>query len=174
MRHSLRQTLRQTLRHMPQSMTEWSQAVNITSLEPPQTVARTGEHVDAMLGVKPYAERNGFGERTVRTWLAQGKLTRARKLNGVWMIPADDRPVDEPAGELALRAVQHVPQTGGTLEAELASSPAFLELEAAARLLGIPVSAIRRSRAYFELVPFGPNGSLVMPAAVVRRIAGIA
>lgn len=146
------------------------------TLHPPQTVARTGELVDSMLGVKQYAEHVGAGERTVRTWLADGKLTGARKLNGVWMIPADDRPVESAsAGELATlpQAVRHLPQVPAGLGAELAGAPAFLELELAAHLLGIPVSAVRRHREYFELVPFGERGRLVMPAARVRTIAGL-
>lgn len=149
-------------------------------LYPPQTVARTGELVDSMLGVKQYAEHVGAGERTVRTWLADGRLPGARKLNGVWMIPADERPTDAaPAAELV--AMPHMPQVAsvelaggpGRLELELAEAPAFLELDAAARMLGIPVSAIRRQRAYFELVPFGERGRLVMPARVVRTVAGL-
>lgn len=153
------------------------------TLHPPQTVARNGEHVDAMLGVKQYAERRrslglaGGGERTVRTWLADGRLHGARQMHGVWMIPANEEPAEPPTtSELVAApaaAVQHVPQAGGSLEAELAIAPAFLELELASRLLGVGVGAIRRHRDYFELVPFGPNGSLVMPAAVVRRVAGI-
>ena len=150
------------------------------NLMPPQTVSRAGELVDAMVGVKQYAELHNAGERTVRTWLADGRLHSARKLNGVWMIDPNDQPAEPQAGELvnlapnpSAVAVQHVPQAGGTLELELASSPAFLELELAARLLGIPESAIRRQRDYFELVPVGERGRLVMPARVVRSVAGL-
>ena len=135
------------------------------NLMPPQTVSRAGDVVDAMVGVKQYAELHHAGERTVRTWLADGRLHSAVKHGNVWMIDPNDEPAEP-------QAVQHVPH-GATLDAELASSPAFLELEQASRLLGIGVAAIRRHRDYFELVPFGPNGSLVMPAAVVRRVAGV-
>jgi len=148
------------------------------NLMPPQTVSRAGDVVDAMVGVKQYAELHHAGERTVRTWLADGRLHSAVKHGNVWMIDPNDEPAEPQAGaglELVPQlpqAVQHVPH-GATLDAELASSPAFLELEQASRLLGIGVAAIRRHRDYFELVPFGPNGSLVMPAAVVRRVAGV-
>jgi hypothetical protein len=135
-----------------------------------------------MLGVKDYAARHNAGERTVRTWLADGRLHGARKLNGVWMIPADERPADPlqayAGDEIAVQllgehAVQHVPHVPAGLVAELAEAPVFLPLELAAHLLGISEHAIRRHRDYFELVPFGPNGSLVMPARVVRTVAGL-
>jgi hypothetical protein len=166
--------------------------VNITSLDHPQTVAPNGEHVDAMLGVKQYAERRrslglaGGGERTVRTWLADGRLHGARQMHGVWMIPANEEPAEPmTTGELVAAPAAHAadvqpfyPRGSSELgaylvERGLADAPAFLELELASRLLGVGVGAIRRHRDYFELVPFGPNGSLVMPAAVVRRVAGL-
>lgn len=153
-------------------------------LEPPQIVTRAGELVDdsTMLGVKAYAEHVKAGERTVRTWLADGRLASAVKLDGAWMIRASDRP-GEPAAAGAgdelvpavRQAVQHMPQSSPWgLSHELELAPAFLELDAAARLLGIPAGAIRRHRDYFELVPFGERGRLVMPAAKVREIAGLA
>jgi hypothetical protein len=147
-------------------------------LYPPQTVAvRTGELVDSMLGVKQYAAHVNAGERTVRTWLAEGRLHSARKLNSVWMIAADDRPAEPKSGDVvALDAgVQHMPQHMPPvgLAARLDAAPAFLELDDAAELLGISAHAIRTHRDYFGVEPFGRNGSLVVPAGVVRRIAGI-
>jgi hypothetical protein len=186
MRHALRQTLRHGLPHMPQDDRK-EPAMN---LMPPQTVTRTGELVDSMLGVKQYAEHVGAGERTVRTWLADGRLHSARKLNGVWMIGADDRPADPmpPAGELdavarieaGLHMLPHMPQH--ELEAtpaprrlvdELDASPVFLPLDDAARILGVSSSAIRGNRGTFGVVPFGPRGSLVVPQAIIRTLAGI-
>jgi hypothetical protein len=151
------------------------------NLMPPQTVvARTGEHVDSMLGVKQYAEHVGAGERTVRTWLADGRLPGARKLNGTWMIPADERPVEAQPGGIVPAApwqdiVQHMPQPDAapTPLGELDAAPVFLPLEQAARILGVSVTAIRNNRSTFGVVPFGARGSLVVPQAIVRQLAGI-
>lgn len=152
------------------------------NLMPPQTIHRTGDYVEQMLGVKQYAEHVGAGERTVRTWLADGRLRSARKLGNVWMIAADDRPADAvqqpaPAGELVTLPadwdVPHMPQAGGRLAGELDAAPVFLELDRAAAILGVSAHAIRSNREYFGVVPFGRNGSLVVPQGVIRRLAGI-
>jgi hypothetical protein len=62
---------------------------------------------------------------------------------------------------------------GAGLAAALDKHPALLSLEQASRLLGIPERAIRRHAEQFGAVPWGPRGTLVVPARVVRELAGL-
>lgn len=131
-----------------------------------------------------YAEISGVSERTVKRWLADDELPGAyQDERGRWMIPADaartpkpadivqlDRPMSGRAahpsqGELALSVAQ-------ALDAALDTLPSFLALDVAASVLGISRHAIATHRDYFDVVPFGPNGSLVVPLATIKRIRG--
>ena len=149
---------------------------------------------DAMLTVAQYAEHRGKTIRTVRRWLADPQLVEAlgavQLEDRTWMIPADAEPtVEQRAAVVGLptsavarntqqptsRDVSRVsrPTTPATLEQLLQLEPAYLDLETASRLLGVPVRAIRRNREAFGAVPYGDRGRLVVPQAIVRRVAGV-
>lgn len=66
-----------------------------------------------------------------------------------------------------------VGDVGATLAAALSVLPAFLTLEQASRLLGIPQARIEDNAERFDAEPVGPWRRLMVPARVVREIAGI-
>jgi hypothetical protein len=137
-----------------------------------------------------YAEQAGVQTRTVERWLAAGELPAASKVNGRWHIPSDA------ARTIKLNGNSHTPtpdmssdmssdmsptRRGDvgvsvqvvTLADALDKLPALLSLEQASRLLGIPETAIRRNAEKLSAVPWGPRGTLVIPARVVRQLAGL-
>lgn len=128
----------------------------------------------AYLTAKQYAAATGKAPRTVKRWLDDGELPGAyQDERGWWMIPADaerttsgelvtlERPMTRPMTEV-------VSHPAGTIDA----LPSFLPVELAAAILDVSEYQIRKSRDYFGAVPFGPNGSLVVPLATVKRIRG--
>lgn len=124
-----------------------------------------------LLTLQGYVDRTGKTERTVRRWLAAGDLPGARKdRGGQWMIPADA--VYTPGAGAALALVEPEPEPV-SLAGELDALPALLALVDASRLLGVTEYAIRRNREFFGAVRLGPRGSLVVPASVVRELAGL-
>lgn len=139
-----------------------------------------------------YAEHVGVSERTVLRWLKAGELPSAVKTgDGRWFIPADAvRQVpmvpDSPAGLFTATSpdvsvtrqgdVARVNGAGGqpvSLGDALDLHPALLSLEEASRLLGIPESSIRRHADQLDARPWGPRGTLVVPARIVRGLAGL-
>jgi hypothetical protein len=136
------------------------------------------------LDAAQFARMNYVDTRTVQRWCAKGEVPGAVKLpDGGWQIPADAMRIKPlPGTDTATRRdnVADVADTttrrddvGVTLAATLSLWPAFLTLEQASRVLGIPQSAIRRGRDRFEVEPVGENGALMVPQRVVREIAGI-
>lgn len=133
------------------------------------------------LSVERYAETHGVSIRSVRRWLSAGELPGAVKTGDVWMIPANAQRVRgagsavehvaQPASA-AQTAVQQ-PAGGLSLAGQLDALTAYLTLEDAGRLLGISAYAIRQNRQAFGVVPYGPNGALLVPQAVVRQVAGL-
>ena len=138
-----------------------------------------------MLTVKGFAERRGVDERSVQRWLKAGRLVGAVHLDTGWLIPDQPRPgrkaPAEPAayqdtaeqGALVVRAPAQLAKPPGSLAEALAIATAFLTLEEAAQLLGIPVSGIRRNAERFEVERVGPRGAAMVPARVVRHVAGL-
>jgi hypothetical protein len=129
-----------------------------------------------------YAEHVRVQTRTVERWLAAGELPAASKVNGRWHIPADA------TRQIKLNGSSHPPPTdiaptsrsdvgvsgqAVTLAEALDKLPALLPLEQASRLLGIPERAIRRNAEKLGARPWGPRGTLVVPARVIRELAGL-
>ena len=126
-----------------------------------------------------YATHVGKSERTVLRWLRDGQLPAAVKTpDGQWFIPADavhqvTSPDMSVTRQVTRQADAGVNEQGPSLAEYLDRHPALLSLEAASRLLGIPESAIRRHAEDLGAVPWGPRGTLVVPARVVRGLAGL-
>ena len=128
----------------------------------------------AYLTAAQYATAIGMSLRNVKRWLEDGELPGAFKdERGWWMIPADaersavanDVVAISPRTRPTTQAVSH---PAGMIDA----MPSFLTIEQAAQVLGISRHAIATHREYFGVVPFGANGSLVVPLATIKRIRG--
>jgi hypothetical protein len=144
-----------------------------------------------------YAEHRGKELRTVRRWLRDGWLPGAVQYpDGRWDIPRDaieQKPLIPPAPRASRNGQAVSPDTSGVVSVTrhgdmvaassggqavgladaLDKHPALLSLEEASRLLGIPETAIRRHADHLGAVPWGPRGTLVVPARVVRELAGL-
>lgn len=116
-----------------------------------------------------YAQAQGITVRTVKRWLAAGELPGATKDElGRWMIPND---AQRTTGELVtMENAMTRPMTSQPVT--LDALPSFLTVDEAAQILGISRHAIATHREYFDVVPFGPHGSLVVPLATIKRIRG--
>lgn len=134
-----------------------------------------------MLSAAQYATANKIAVRTVKRWLADDELPGAIKdERGRWLIPTEaerttaavvtlPRPMTRPTTDIMLSHPSHAMlATGPTLDA----LPSFLTIEQAAQILGVSRHAITTHRDYFDVVPFGANGSLVVPLATIKRIRG--
>lgn len=118
--------------------------------------------------IKTYQTRADVSFKTVNNWIKSGRLPDARKdEKGRWLIPADATPT--PSSALATIEPPAVPPT---VTGVLATMPGYLELEDAARLLGIPAYAIRSRRDRYRLEPVGERGRLMMPQNVIREVLG--
>lgn len=142
-----------------------------------------------MQTISEYAKAQKVATRTVERWLAAGRLPEAVKVNDAWLIPSEATPNGqqlraERAERAAAAPASNLPavQTpaalaglppGASLADALASLPAFLPLEVAALLLGIPETSVRRHAEDLGAVPYGPRGRLVVPARTVREQAGL-
>ena len=140
-----------------------------------------------------YAEHRGKDLRTVRRWLTDGWLPGAVQYpDGRWDIPRDaieQKPLIPPAAKASRNGHTVSPDTSGvvsvarqgdmvaaqgvTLAEELDKYPALLPLDAASRFLCIPETAIRRHAEELGALPWGPRGTLVVPARAVRELAGL-
>lgn len=151
-----------------------------------------------MLTLQQYAEAKEVDQRTVKRWLSAGELPGAIKDedSGKWSIPADARrtkghglratPVPDRATAEVTELVVHrhltpsgvVPFDGAPtptpLLDRLQDLPAYLTVAQAAEFLGVPRAQIAAHPETFDAVPVGVAGSLRVPQATVRRIAGIA
>lgn len=138
---------------------------------------------DALLTTAQYREATGLAERTLKRYLADGKIPGASKdAEGRWRIPATAMPpVTGPApvrtelsAELvAHRAARRELEAQPTLADVLARASAYVDLEQAARLLGVTEYAIRHNPDRFGVERFGPNGSMVVPLRIIREVAGL-
>lgn len=151
---------------------------------------------ETMLTVAQWATARGASERSVMRWLADGEIPGAEKVDGRWNLPAnahrirrEDKlsPTDKARQEGAQQAIVQtfsnpgvlgalapstVPMEEKLLEA-LGGRTAYLSVEEASTFLGISEYAIRRNAARFHLEPVGPNGAMMVPQRVIRRIAGV-
>lgn len=124
-----------------------------------------------------YANRIGKTERTVKRWLADGELPGAyQDERGRWMIPVDaERTASNDLVTLPRPMTRPMTVEISHGHAPLIDTlPSFLSIDEASAVLGISRHAILtpRGRDYFDVVPFGANGSLVIPLATIKRIRG--
>ena len=133
-----------------------------------------------------YAEHVGASERSVWRWLKAGELPAASKApDGQWFIPANavrqrlstDMAVTSQSVSVPDLPVSGHSARGDSLAEALGKLPAFLTLAQAARLLGVSPLRIAENPDRFEAERVGRLGSggrsLMVPARVVRQIAGI-
>ncbi len=139
------------------------------------------------LSINEYGERHNVHHRTVRRWLADGKLPGATKdpFTGAWRIPADAQPVQMSTDVAPLQ------MTGGeqgmvlpqgwsmapeeqvpTRLDELADEPAFLTVADAAQYLGIPQAQILANPELFEVMHVGVSGAPRVPKRTVYAFEG--
>lgn len=136
-----------------------------------------------MLTAAQYATANKIAERTVKRWLADGELPGAIKdERGRWLIPTEaerttadvvtlPRPMTRATTDVMVSHPSHATLAAGPGPL-LDTLPSFLTIEQTAQILGVSRHAIITHRDYFGVVPFGANGSLVVPLATIKRIRG--
>lgn len=142
----------------------------------------------ALVTAQVWADAHGVALRSVRRYLQNGKLPGAVMDGGRWMIPLDaepehkapqttmDRP-ERPSQEVARPQARQA--AAMTLEGELAGQTAYLSLDTAARLMGIPADVLVRQREEFGTVRYGDldpstrRRAWVVPASTVRTVAGL-
>lgn len=126
------------------------------------------------VAVATYAGLVDVSERTVKRWLASGELPDAVKdERGRWLIPANaERQIS--TGELVTLDPRPMTRHMTPTVPNLDELPSFLTVDQAAQLLDVSRHAILtpRGREYFDVVPFGVNGSFVIPLATIKRIRG--
>jgi hypothetical protein len=135
----------------------------------------------AMVDILTFAELRGVDHRTVREWLRRDLLPGAQKDGrGKWHIPVDavkqEKPVHEPKPDAAIVDVVAPVRAEDLITEDGATRPrprAFFTVPEAAELLGISPYRIRENRDAFGVVPWGPNGLLLVPAPVVRQYLGL-
>ena len=140
----------------------------------------------ALVTVGQWAQAHGVEPRSARRYVQKGKLAAVMQ-DGKWMVPADAEVQESRQGATVARRDQapaaRVPATpraaAMTLEDHLAGQTAYLDLATAARLLGIPADVLVRQREEFGTVRYGDldpksrRRAWVVPAATVRKIAGL-
>jgi hypothetical protein len=135
-----------------------------------------------MLTVKQFAQRHGVAVRTVERWQEDGHLRGVVRTDTGNLIPDQPRPAigrraaaaaEQPQRALAVPAPAQLDGAPRSLLEALALMPAFLTLEDAARLLGIPPIRITENPERFEAEPVDDRRKLMVPARVVRQVAGI-
>lgn len=135
-----------------------------------------------------WATAHGVALRSVRRYLQNGKLPGAVMEGNRWMIPLDAEPVHkapqttlerQEAPSQAVARPQARQAATMTLEGELSTQTAYLDLNTAARLLGIPADVLVRQREEFGTVRYGDldpstrRRAWVVPASTVRTVAGL-
>ena len=132
-----------------------------------------------------FAHIHRVDARTVQRWCKAGEVPGAVKLpEGGWHIPSDAMRIKPlPGTDVSttrrddVGVVASTPtrrdDVGDTLLGALSVLPAFLTLEQASRLLGVPVARIRENPERFEAEPLDDRRRLMVPARVVRHEAGL-
>lgn len=128
------------------------------------------------LTITDYAAAIGRTRKTVSRMIESNRLPGARKVDGVWFIPADAAPLDgsraTTSGIVApiASAAAQLAAARPTILTILDDETAFVSLDVGARLLGISAYAIKQDRERFKVETHG--GRLVMPQSVIREIRG--
>jgi len=128
-----------------------------------------------------FATQHHVDARTVQRWCKDGEVPGAVKTSRGWHIPDDAMRITPLPGtdvtpsrrDVVADAPSRRDDVGDTLAGALSVLPGFLTLEQASRLLGIPVSRIRLHAERFGVEPVGVRGAPMVPACVVRAVAGI-
>jgi hypothetical protein len=160
-----------------------------------------GETGQRLATATEYADRHGKSHRTVKRWIQEGRFAgvASQDPSGRWLLPLDAMPGD-PAPEPAPQSehfplgvayspagteVMTTPPAPGSSALTYATAPAapaldelrvstaYVDVPTAARLLGIPESAVRRNADRFDGERLGAHGALVIPAATIRKVAGL-
>lgn len=141
-----------------------------------------------------FGEIHGASARTVQRWCEAGEIPGAtRDRRNRWHIPPgstrveilhDDDDASRQVGAVsrqvatrrdvsgAVATMAALPQGGG-LSAYLETLTAYISLEVAAQVLGIPEAAIRRNAEELGAKRWGDRGTLVVPLRAVRDAAGL-
>jgi len=133
-----------------------------------------------------FAHIHRVDARTVQRWCKAGEVPGAVKLpDGGWQIPADAMRIkplpgtdvtptsSRRDGVVGPDITSRRDDVGDTLAGALSVLPAFLTLEQASRLLGIPAARIKENPERYEAEPVDVFRRLMVPARIVRDIAGI-
>lgn len=148
---------------------------------PDTIIATYGADAAALVTIDGYTKHHGITERTLRRWLAADELPGARLIDGAWAIPINATRTPAPKGAVVTLTPDRTPDTTPVTYARISPPtadelvdqlPGYVELDAAAQLLGIPSGALRRNRDHFQLQPFGAHGALVMPRHRIKEILG--
>jgi hypothetical protein len=140
--------------------------------------------MEAYVTPDQFATLHRVDARTVQRWCKAGEIPGAVKTSTGWQIPADAMRITPMPGtdvsptrrdDVAVNSATPTRRddVADTLAGALAVLPALLTLEQASRLLGIPEAAVRRHAEEIGAVPWGSRDRLMVPARVVRGLAGI-
>lgn len=129
------------------------------------------------LTITDYAAAIGRTRKTVSRMIESNRLPGARKVDGVWFIPADATPLDGSRAStsgivapISSPAAAQLAAARPTILTILDDETAFVSLDVGARLLGITEYAIKVDRERFKVEKHG--GRLMMPQSVIREIRG--
>lgn len=133
-----------------------------------------GNPMNPTLTVKQYAEAVGVSDRTVKRWLDADELPGAyQDARGWWWIPAETTRTPARSDLAPARAPAPAPVPArAPAPPNLDALPSFLTMDQSAALLGISRHAITTRPDYFDLIPAGAAGALVMPLGTLKRIRG--
>jgi hypothetical protein len=127
--------------------------------------------VTLMLDLDAYAAKHFISTRTVRRYLDADEIPGAQKVGGKWAIPADAVRVTRTTTVAKATPAAATPPPA-TVTTILDAQPVFLDLDTAARLLGVTVHAVKSDPDYFHLVRKGHRGAWVMPKYRMRQLEG--
>ncbi len=114
------------------------------------------------LSTAQYREATGLAERTLKRYQAPVNVDR-----------------DAAAGNRAIVAAHNAArrelEARPTLEDVLARASAYVPLDEASQLLGVPPFVIRKDPQAFDALVYGGKGhrTILVPQATIRRVAGI-
>jgi hypothetical protein len=144
--------------------------------------------ITALVSIDDFAATRKVSTKTVRRWLADGRIQGATKLGNKWSLPANAVVQDTLPGVMSAPDVHpwapsqqpvsrevvtyQAPPAPPTVADVLAAAPVMVPLETAARVLGVSEYALRRNAEFFQLERMGDHGAYVMPKARIRQLEG--
>lgn len=133
----------------------------------------------AMLTITDYATATGVSRKTVSRMIDNDRLPQARKVDGLWLIPADAIPRPPArAGAAALVTVSPaaaaaalVPPVPPATPLELLEeATGYVTLDVASHILGISEEMIKANREEYQLVRRAASGRYLMPQSAIRKV----